>query len=432
MADNKWHYLGRWIEPVLSTGLWLEWKELTKGLGLNFKGDIAVLDAYQYILQEDVATASQFLNDKIEADSEWFNRFFNLCEMKIQAVLSYKGKEDLTGLLTAACNSLGLITILIMFDIGYQKYVKKVAEKNNFNEEEFFSWIKPHRNTLLMDYIQELKQLDKTNTKAKDDFIKKYGWVGKHVFLGDGLTYEKLEQELVDIAKQKREKTKKESTEKSPGELVSLQSLGNQLAFYRSYIVECTNSVIFEYCPIVKELGEKHGLTWSDVLLLDYQEVIDLNDKNILPRSFEKRRNGYGKIIMEGKKVIITGGSLEKELSRFREKVDQDIKEINGMVASRGGIIRGIVRVVEESALIAKMEDGDILVANETTPDYVVGMKIAGAIITNQGGITSHAAITSREMGIPCIIGTKIATKVLKDGDMVEVDAEKGVVKLIN
>jgi pyruvate,water dikinase len=58
-------------------------------------------------------------------------------------------------------------------------------------------------------------------------------------------------------------------------------------------------------------------------------------------------------------------------------------------------------------------------------------MKIAGAIITNQGGITSHAAITSREMKIPCIIGTKIATKVLKDGDLVEVDANRGVVKII-
>ena len=55
----------------------------------------------------------------------------------------------------------------------------------------------------------------------------------------------------------------------------------------------------------------------------------------------------------------------------------------------------------------------------------------AGAIVTNQGGITSHAAIVSRELNIPCIIGTKIATKVLRDGDLVEVDANKGVVKII-
>lgn len=56
-------------------------------------------------------------------------------------------------------------------------------------------------------------------------------------------------------------------------------------------------------------------------------------------------------------------------------------------------------------------------------------MKKAGAIVTDEGGILFHAAVVSRELSIPCIIGTKIATQVLKDGDLVEVDAEKGIVK---
>ncbi len=65
------------------------------------------------------------------------------------------------------------------------------------------------------------------------------------------------------------------------------------------------------------------------------------------------------------------------------------------------------------------------------TPVSVPAMKNAGAIITDEGGITSHAAIVSRELGIPCVIGTKIATKVLKDGDLVEVKANHGIVKII-
>ena len=76
-----------------------------------------------------------------------------------------------------------------------------------------------------------------------------------------------------------------------------------------------------------------------------------------------------------------------------------------------------------------KMRPGDILVSHMTYPDIVVSMKKAGAIITDMGGITCHAAIVSRELGIPCVIGTKIATKVFKDGDEVEVDATKGVVR---
>ena len=66
-----------------------------------------------------------------------------------------------------------------------------------------------------------------------------------------------------------------------------------------------------------------------------------------------------------------------------------------------------------------------------TTPDLMPTIKQAKAIITDEGGLTCHAAIISRELGIPCIIGTKIATKVLKNGDLVEVDAEKGILKIL-
>lgn len=66
-----------------------------------------------------------------------------------------------------------------------------------------------------------------------------------------------------------------------------------------------------------------------------------------------------------------------------------------------------------------------------TRPEFVPLMKKAAAIITDEGGITCHAAIVSRELNIPCIIGTRIATKVLKDGDYIEVDADNGIVKIL-
>ena len=78
-----------------------------------------------------------------------------------------------------------------------------------------------------------------------------------------------------------------------------------------------------------------------------------------------------------------------------------------------------------------KMNKGDILVSIATDPDIVPAMKKAAAIVTEQGGVTSHAAIVSRELRIPCVIGTKIATKVLKDNDLVEVDATKGIIKIL-
>jgi phosphohistidine swiveling domain-containing protein len=102
--------------------------------------------------------------------------------------------------------------------------------------------------------------------------------------------------------------------------------------------------------------------------------------------------------------------------------------ELKGTCACPGRAT-GPVRRIEKAGDMAKMRKGDILVAHMTQPEIVVAMKKAGAIVTDMGGLTCHAAIVSRELGIPCVIGTKIATKVFKDGDLVEVDATKGIVR---
>ena len=112
------------------------------------------------------------------------------------------------------------------------------------------------------------------------------------------------------------------------------------------------------------------------------------------------------------------------------EKVPRGLKEIKGQIAMKGKV-KGVVRVLKNKSQIKDMIDGEILVTAMTTPDYLPAMNKAVAFITDEGGITCHAAIVAREMGKPCIIGTKIATLALTDGDMVEVDAERGIVKII-
>ena len=111
----------------------------------------------------------------------------------------------------------------------------------------------------------------------------------------------------------------------------------------------------------------------------------------------------------------------------------KDLKqEIKGQIASKG-IARGPVKIIidMEGPEVKNFKEGDILVTSMTRPEFIPLIKKAGAIITNEGGITCHAAIISRELGIPCIISTKNATQILKDGDLVEVDADQGVVKIL-
>jgi phosphohistidine swiveling domain-containing protein len=111
--------------------------------------------------------------------------------------------------------------------------------------------------------------------------------------------------------------------------------------------------------------------------------------------------------------------------------------EIRGTIASVG-VVKGKARVILPKSFeqlnkeMERFNDGDIIVTTMTQPALVRIMKKAAAIVTNQGGLTSHAAVLSREFKIPCIVGTHVATSVFKDGDMIEVDANKGIVRKIN
>ncbi len=97
-------------------------------------------------------------------------------------------------------------------------------------------------------------------------------------------------------------------------------------------------------------------------------------------------------------------------------------------IAASNGIAEGIVKVVKGIQDISSFQEGDILVAEMTEPSMVIMMNKASAIVTDKGGITSHPAIISRELGIPCIVATKTATQVLKDGIKVKVDGARGEV----
>lgn len=125
---------------------------------------------------------------------------------------------------------------------------------------------------------------------------------------------------------------------------------------------------------------------------------------------------------------LMIGEQAKQYLRQVEQAVDADVREITGQVACMGHA-RGMVKIVIRASDMVKMKQGDILVSIATDPDIVPAMKKAAAIVTEQGGVTSHAAIVSRELNIPCVIGTKIATRVLKDGDQVEVDAERGIIR---
>lgn len=130
---------------------------------------------------------------------------------------------------------------------------------------------------------------------------------------------------------------------------------------------------------------------------------------------------------------IITGKQAKAIVLAYEklQQTDSNNQELKGLVAAtrNHAIITGKTIVVREVSELKKMKPGFILVAQFTSPDFIMAIRKAKAIITDIGGLNSHAAIVSRELGIPCLVGTKVATKIFKDGDTAEVDTDKGTVK---
>ena len=185
------------------------------------------------------------------------------------------------------------------------------------------------------------------------------------------------------------------------------------------------------YYEILHEIERVNNLECSSLKYLTYDEVIVFLQDAVLPKDILERKNQSlycirGELFREDDSI--------KELNSigyvFYEEKVMDTSHIAGQSASKG-CVRGIVKIIYSRDQMETFQKNQILVAPMTTPWYLPIMKKSLAFVTDEGGVMCHAAVVARELKKPCIIGTKIATKVLKDGDLVEVDAERGVVKII-
>ncbi|MFH1439683.1 MAG: PEP-utilizing enzyme [Candidatus Woesearchaeota archaeon] len=191
---------------------------------------------------------------------------------------------------------------------------------------------------------------------------------------------------------------------------------------------------------LIEEIGRRCSLSLNEMKYLTPAEIKLLEESQIsadgkvsdeYKKEIQQRAKESAFIDINEECLCVISEELETLKKAVLETEDYSkIKEFKGLSASTG-YAKGRVKIIKSATEAGKVERGDVLVAVMTRPDYVSAMKKAAAIVTEEGGVTCHAAIVSRELKIPCIIGTKIATKALKDGQMVEVDADNGVVRKI-
>ncbi|MFH1308252.1 MAG: PEP-utilizing enzyme [archaeon] len=327
-----------------------------------------------------------------------------------------------------------LLNMIIKY-LNNNKKRKKIMNDSNedfltyikINEPKFFEALLKHQREFF--WVQN-NYLDRTILQVTD-FLN---------ILRDSIKESTIEQARQELDKITNFDALKKEQEELIKELKIPEKVVKELEYIKNitWIKDDRKRVILIYLHnihgFIEEFARRTGINEK---LIGYAktEEIPLILQNSMPIStLQQRRNGCSFISQKPNKFSILVGN---EFLEFKKLVSKNIEtktvyEIEGNVACRGSepIIRGKVKVILNPNKETISED-EILVTSMTRPDFVPLMRKARAVITDEGGITCHAAIVSREMNKPCIIGTKNATKVLQSGQEIEIRMHHGLIKVI-
>src|SRR3990167_4031790 len=266
-------------------------------------------------------------------------------------------------------------------------------------------------------------------------FINKYCWVGFN-YTGPALNYKTAVKELLQSRNKNQSKL---STKKEIYKICKFKEKEKHI-FYAlemiSYTKDLRNTTddYIHYCfsNYYNEVAKRTGLKKIDIRFLWDEELNELLTRKIkITSQYIQRKQKFcaafaSPELVGTKQYYIGNEARDQRASVFKNSNQSLIKSsydiIKGTIASTGKAT-GPVKIIHNVNEVKKVKKGDILVAGMTSPKYMPAILNANAIITDDGGLTCHAAIIARELKKPCIIGTKIATHVLNDGDLVEVNA---------
>lgn len=477
----------KWIKPFTREIHPFDWEPGIVAYSENFGGKARVGYKNQMYLPEnskhgfyygaqDYQTFHSTLLQKIKSDPDYLEEEAKLCSQTCEEMvaaaknlclaLKKKSNKTLTQLYRAylekfkpCCFYLEMIPAIESYLEENTGSLLREALKNQ-SQKKFFNYLtiistKIKKVTAEEEEIDRLKLAEALRTKKDvnkiiDRHLKKYAWLPFYGLEMEPLKKEELLKEINKIENPKQQLTKrlneiKEQERKLRVVKRKLASRDNKnllewieilqdYLYLRTYRTDAYRRMLFNLKPFVEYLAEEASWQYHDVIYLRPSEIIDyLTNQKLPPFKEIQARQKQWAIIVENGALDFTSDKKQIEEIRKEElaKEEKEVKTLKGNVA-QSGRAEGKVRLILTRKDWKKMKEGNILVTHMTTPEMILLIKKAAAIVTDEGGITCHAAIVSREFGIPCVVGTQIATKVLKDGNLVEVDAEKGTVKKLS
>lgn len=227
--------------------------------------------------------------------------------------------------------------------------------------------------------------------------------------------------------KNRKEKLLSSLNNKELSTIVEMIDLTSQL---RDERIELLFLMAFPLGKYFSEISNRTGLSTVLIECVFPDEFEQLLNQKINKDELEKRKSFTVIDFDQDPYYVYIGLKAKKFIDEELKQEYTESDEFFGNTAATGSA-SGIVRLVFSMDEINQLKKGEILVTGMTTPEFVPAMEKAAGIITDEGGVTCHAAIISRELRRPCIVGTRVATKILKDGDFIEMNASIGRVKRI-
>jgi len=308
--------------------------------------------------------------------------------------------------------------------------------------------------------FNKLISLAKNGSIESKDFIEavrlfseKYIWFpfeygGPEIFDKKSVI-DRVKNILNNPEKESEENHEKIETIDHQGKIVDKYSLSDEVVYNFDILQtlalmqddrKATNSHVCYFVNglVLEQLSKITNISKDLLYMVDsglIKELSNTNDVDNFKRRLEKRDEMLVIYLSDDDEITFAEGESES-INLLREhgiELEQETEnsEIKGQIAFKGKVT-GVARLVNRSGECSKLNEGDILVTYMTTPDFVPYLDKVSAIITEEGGITCHAAIVAREMKKPCVIGTGNCMSILKDGDKIEVDAENGIVRKIS
>ncbi len=220
---------------------------------------------------------------------------------------------------------------------------------------------------------------------------------------------------------------------KPNGEYLKFFQLAPCIVYFKDFRDDVRRFQVYYYSFLFEKIASHFQIPTSDIGYLTVSEIKQCLINGIFDRKkVEFRKNNPFVITINSNgSIIVKHSNLNKYFS-----IEKSIQKISiqpiikGIIASKGKVV-GPVKIIHSHHDIKRVVDGDIIVANTTHPDYLPAMKRASGFITNEGGLISHAAIVARELNKPCLVGTKNATFVLFEGQIIELDTNIGEVRIL-